>query len=380
MRNPFEYGGVVTADAFCNREKELADILRAIENCEKLFIYSERRFGKTSLVLLALQRLSERRYVRAYVDLLPTDTEISFVTATAKAIAESMSTKVGKLLETASTLFGRLRPALTTDEEGKPTITFGIGPSDRPTLELDEVLRVPARVASQGKRKVVVVFDEIQQIMEYDTDIVERRLRSVVQRHTDVSYIFLGSRKHLIQKMFLDKSRPLYRTAGHYPLGPIGEEHWLPFIQRKFLDAGKHISDSAVRDLCRMTEGHPFYTQHLCHQLWDLCEGKAAVSNELIDLAVRTLLQRESSAYVILWDSLTVNQRRLLKGLACEPTDVQPFAAEFLRRYGLRSPSTAQRAVKTLLQRDIIDRENGSLVITDRFFRIWIRKIEQITA
>jgi hypothetical protein len=40
MRNPFEYGGVVSGGAFCDREKELADLLRAIENAQKLFVFS----------------------------------------------------------------------------------------------------------------------------------------------------------------------------------------------------------------------------------------------------------------------------------------------------------------------------------------------------
>ena len=30
MRNPFEYGGVVSGDAFCTRKQELADLRRAI--------------------------------------------------------------------------------------------------------------------------------------------------------------------------------------------------------------------------------------------------------------------------------------------------------------------------------------------------------------
>jgi hypothetical protein len=32
MRNPFEYGGVVSGEAFCNREKETRDLVRAMEN------------------------------------------------------------------------------------------------------------------------------------------------------------------------------------------------------------------------------------------------------------------------------------------------------------------------------------------------------------
>ena len=54
MKNPFQYGDAVGGDAFCNRRKEVGDLLRAMENGEKLFVYSERRFGKTSLVRFAL--------------------------------------------------------------------------------------------------------------------------------------------------------------------------------------------------------------------------------------------------------------------------------------------------------------------------------------
>ena len=68
MRNPFRYGGIVLGDAFCNRQQEQADLRRAIENGEKLFVYSERRLGKTSLVQAVLDQLP-RSYAAAYVDL-----------------------------------------------------------------------------------------------------------------------------------------------------------------------------------------------------------------------------------------------------------------------------------------------------------------------
>jgi hypothetical protein len=35
VTNPFEYGGVVSGDAFCNRQQELADLRRAMQNAEK---------------------------------------------------------------------------------------------------------------------------------------------------------------------------------------------------------------------------------------------------------------------------------------------------------------------------------------------------------
>ena len=91
MQNPFKYGGVVSQDSFCNREQERSDLLRAIENSEKLFVYSERRLGKTSLIRLVQESLPEAQYLTAYADLWPTDSSVSFATTMAKAISEFTS-------------------------------------------------------------------------------------------------------------------------------------------------------------------------------------------------------------------------------------------------------------------------------------------------
>ncbi len=374
--NPFEYGGVVAGNAFCDRVKEKADLVRAIRNREKLFLFSERRFGKTSLVKTVLAGFSRRTAVCAYVDLWPTDNEATFVTALAKAITHSMSSSVGKLLETGKTLFSNLAPSVTIDEGGKPEVSFGVSKHTRLAPALDEVLETPARIAAKHDRNVVIVFDEFQQVLDYGNDRVEKKLRSVVQNHREVAYLFLGSRKHLIQKMFMDRSRPLYRAGGHYPLGPIADEHWIPFISERFTAAGKKIRPELIQAVCAQTQGHPFYTQHLCHALWELCEPGGAVTEELVKDAVRLLLQRENYAYSTLWESLAINQRKFLKGIAGEDTAVKPFAGEFVRRSGLGSASNAQRAVDALLDRDVIDRENGSFLITDRFFRLWIQRVQ----
>jgi hypothetical protein len=46
MKNPFEYGGVVSGHAFCNRDAESADLLKAVGNNETLFVFSELRWVK----------------------------------------------------------------------------------------------------------------------------------------------------------------------------------------------------------------------------------------------------------------------------------------------------------------------------------------------
>jgi hypothetical protein len=375
--NPFQYGNVVAGDAFCNRRSELHDLRRAVENGERLFVYSERRLGKTSLVKAVLNSIPTKQFIGVYVDLWPTDSETSFASSAARAISQAVCSTSSKMLDTAKLLFTRLVPSITLDQQGQPSLSFGAATPRKLELELEEVLRAPAIIAAREKRRIAVVFDEIQRIQDYESDLVERKLRSVIQHQADVCYLFLGSRKHLIQQMFLDKSRPLYRSAGHYPLGPIAAEHWLDFIGKRFLDASKRIEHDQILAICDLTEGHLFYTQHLCHVLWEQTPAQRTVTDDSIQDAVRTVLEREGFAYTTLWESLTGHQRRFLTGLALEPVGVKPFSSAFTRRYSLRSASNGQRASQTLVQKDLIDPENGSFVIVDRFLRLWIQRMHR---
>ena len=92
--------------------------------------------------------------------------------------------------------------------------------------------------------------------------------------------------------------------------------------------------------------------------------------------AVKVLLDRESYAYTTLWESLTLSQKRFLKGLAAEAVGVKVFGGEFVSCHRLSSASNAQRAVQALMAKDVIDRDNGSFLITDRFFRLWIQSAQ----
>ncbi len=374
MTNPFQYGGIVTEDAFCNREKETRDLLRAAQNGERLLVYAERRMGKTSLVRRVLNALPRAEYLTVYIDLWATSGTDSFVEAVAKAVTEAGAGPADKMLKTATELFRHLVPSLTVDESGQPSIQFGARAAAPPVPHLEEALDAPHRLAQKSGRRVVVVYDEIQRIAEYGDDLVERVLRSRVQMHGDVSYFFLGSRKHLVRRMFMEEGRPFYQSSGHYPIGMIGAAHWLPFIRERFLAADKNIEDALVLALCEHTEGHPYYTQHLAHDLWELSPGGEQVTPERLQEAENLLLQRLTYAYSVLWESLTSNQQQLLRTLAQARPGLKPTSAEAVRQHGLAG-SSVHRAAEGLFEKDLIDRDGDAYVVSDRFFRLWIARL-----
>jgi uncharacterized protein len=378
MNNPFEYGVTVTDGSFCNRTKESTDLVHTIDNSMRAFLYSERMMGKTSLVLRVLKNLNPARYISAYIDLWPTDDEASFVTAAAKSISQAMGTTASDVIVAAKRFFSQMAPSVTLGDDLLPRVSFDYHPTlEQAKKNLEEVLAVPQRIAGESGKKVVVVFDELQRILEYGDDHVERLLRSIVQRQNNVAYIFLGSQKHLLQDMFLNRKRPLYSAADHFPIGPIEVKHWRPFIGGKFSASGKKIGAHVIDRICELTQGHPFYTQHLCHALWERCAPGEEVAEEDIAQGVQVVLAREASSYSALWESFTINQRRFLRGLALEDVPVLPYSAAFVQKYGLGQASAVQRLSTALMGRDVVDRDARTFLISDRFFRLWIRGREE---
>lgn len=108
---------------------------------------------------------------------------------------------------------------------------------------------------------------------------------------------------------------------------------------------------------------------------WEITPAGEAVLQEKLREAADVLLRREEVAYATLWETYSRSQQRLLRGMAEEGADAQPFSARLVRAHGLGATSSVQRSVEVLPKRDVIDREGGSLLITDRFFRLWIERL-----
>ena len=64
----------------------------------------------------------------------------------------------------------------------------------------------------------------------------------------------------------------------------------------------RRIGVPEIHAIVEITQGHPFYTQHLCHVLWDMSSEKTPISDDLVQVSLDMVLQREQYAYAVLWD------------------------------------------------------------------------------
>ena len=109
--NPFAFGALALDAAFADRERELAELTRDMRNGQDVLLVAPRRYGKSSLVLRAIEAVVAEDMLVAYCDLMRTPTKERFAGALAKTIVDDLDSPVGQVLDRAAALFRGLRSA-----------------------------------------------------------------------------------------------------------------------------------------------------------------------------------------------------------------------------------------------------------------------------
>lgn len=377
--NPFVFGTIVGDQYFADRKDELAELVSDLASRTNIILFSPRRYGKTSLIFKVMRELEKKKIICAYVDLYPATSKEKFADIFASAIAKAKAGKLDEIVQVIRDLIPPVklvvRPEGTSEVQGGVELELSKAKGDVDSM-LTKLYDLPEKVAKKKKKKLVVVFDEFQEITKLDGTEIEKNLRSKIQNHKSVSYVFMGSQRHLIDQIFSDKNKALFRIGKSFNLNKIPEKEFAVFIRDKFKKTGIKISDDATKKILEISESHPYYTQQLCHEVWNLCKSRKAnqVTEQIIYDATEQVLKNQNYAYTSLWDSVRGKQRTLLLAMA-DSDDREIYSSEFRARYSLGASSSVAKAVKTLEEKGLLEKEGDDYVISDAFFKEWLRRL-----
>jgi AAA+ ATPase superfamily predicted ATPase len=306
------------------------------------------------------------------VDLYPAINKGKFIEIYAGAISAGIPGGVRQVVKKIKEYLPRIIPKVVMDDHSFH-LEFEFDRTGSISPNINDLLCAVDKEAGRQNKSAVIVFDEFQEITNFDDDEIERKMRSVFQNHRNVSYIFMGSKTHLMRDIFNNPNRPFYKSGKHFPLGRIDHEELSLFAKKKFSDQDIVIDNNELKSILNNTECHPYYFQMLCNVLWELCMDSMVITDSDIGKALDILISRESSAYIAMWEELTIKQKNLMVALAKEESP-EVFSKKFLETYGLGPSSSIQKALKKLLKKELIQQENGSYMVYDLFFKKWITR------
>jgi hypothetical protein len=372
MPNPFKYGTIVTGEDFADRREELQLLTRELTSGQNILLYSPRRYGKSSLMMMVLKELQKQNIITALVDLYGCLSLSDFIgKLVEKTVVPAYST-VDTMMNFLKSALSGFVPEVTVNPDGSVKLSYRKEAARIDERDLSEVLDASEKLAKAKNKRLVVVFDEFQEISNLDGPRIEHLMRTVFQHHRLVTYVFMGSKRHLLEQMFNGANRPFYKFAKSLALGKISPKEFASFIKAKFEKTKISIDSSIVNSILRFTEGHPHFTQELCHEMWNLSCDKGEVEEQDIEKAKTNILRMQNDFFLRTWDKMTIPQRKLVAAIGGEHEVSAIYSNSFIEKYGLISSSSVLRSVNQLTNEVTIEKTNGKYSLPDIFFREWV--------
>ena len=369
MTNPFVTKGYAGPEYFCDRVKETEDLVKLLTNDNNMALISPRRLGKTDLIYHVFNQPEiKKHYYTFVIDVYATNSLGDFVDVFGKAILEELKPFGRKSWERFVSAMKSLQQQISFDINGNPVWGIGLGNNSVPSTTLDEIFNY-LRTAD---KPCLVAIDEFQQITQYADKNVEAALRTHIQRCPNATFLFSGSKRHMMSEIFLSPSRPFYQSVITMGLAPISEEVYIEFAKRLFQKGGKTLDEAVVHEVYTRFSGVTSCLQRVMNVLFLNTERNEQCTVEMVDRAVDYLLDLYSEHYEMLFRQMSERQRLVFSAIAKEGRAQNITGGAFIKKYQLWSASSVMSAAKALLDKDFITQDGDAYFVYDHFFALWL--------
>ncbi len=365
--NPFKYGQIVSDVNYCPRPQLEKVIKGHLISGQNIFVEGERRVGKSSLIVNTASLMKGHRLV--YIDINQIKTINDLISRITNALI-SMEKQAGffeKVLKTVS----HLRPSLSVDSlSGGPSISF----YSNETLPPESIENLLDFIYTEHQnRKNIVILDEFQEILNLNaSNKVIAMMRSRIQFHSDMAYIFSGSVRTDMDSIFHDPDSPFFKSAIKLEVGLLSRKEFSTYITDRFETGNRALSNKVIEKIFLESGERPGDVQELCNALWSITEDDASLTDGNVADALHVIFSREKEFFEYSVSGLTSNQLRCLVGVArLGGKSVQ--SGDFLRFTGILHASSIKKAISRLVDLKIFYYHKKEYSFNSPFFKAWLR-------
>lgn len=339
--NPYVTGAPLRAESplFVGRRREQTFLHAALTKTAEtpvVLLTGPKRMGKTSL-LFQLPRLLGHAFAPVYLDVQGIGYEIglsNLLLDIAVEIVHGLGRDVGLSPPTPGTLNGN----------GNSFFTQAFLPQVRAAL---------------GNRRLVLVFDEFEELGQRVAagavgEDVFSYLRHLMQHEPQLAWVFAGTQR------LADLAAPywlwLFSGAVHSRVGLLDADDARCLIQEPVAGLLTY-DDLAIDKILRLTAGHPYFTQVLCHALvLDANHARRTlVTVEDVDVAIDKTVEMSEAHLLSLWRELDDVEREVAVLVARLHDHATSFSVEVAAQHrSTQPPERIEGALTDLLGRSVL--------------------------
>lgn len=255
-----------------DRQEEVGDLLESLSSRTKsvnFALIGPRQIGKTTILRQLRKRLEEKGIVAVHLDFgvyryAPIDFSEALIRNLLSEYASQLGS-LGKVVARATSLFSGLkglkhvRPVFEIGTDQPPSLKVHLERAEsNPREGLELAFRYADSLAKDSGRKVVIILDEFQHFVEFDSLPKLRGVldvfRAALDARGDVSYVVSGSRVHFLRDVLGDGRNPLFGRFNIREVGELGEK----YAKELFMKASG-ADEGEAGEAYELVGGHPFY-------------------------------------------------------------------------------------------------------------------------
>jgi hypothetical protein len=358
-------GKPVTGSELIGRENEISQILQTLKAGQSIAIIAPRRFGKTSIMLEVLQRLSKNGYFTGNIDIF-----------TIPNIGQLALEITGQVLKNRKLdeAFNKLRTNLTEilknvkfrNEIQDAEFILSFGKTEKNEWDqLNNSLSYIESFSVKHHKECCFAFDEFGDINKLDGNEIVKLFRGIIQKQSRSVYIFTGSYESVMDQLFVNNNSPFYRMVKIIEPGFINFDALKVFFKKKFRELEIPVVNDHILRGIQFTKGHPYYIRLFIQEYYfQYFEDKKFLNP---DNVFRNMLITEKSYLEKLWDDISSKKETKYLIIRLIETSGKPYTKT------QNSTINISRAIKELNGKGIISSDDSGYFITDPLLEMYIR-------
>ncbi len=369
--NPFLYQYSCHGKNFCFRHDELNKLDTFINTNSNVLLYSKRKYGKTSLIKEYFSnKINQDKYLTFYIDLFDITNFADLTKNIYRQVARHMPYDYKIVVKKLKEFFHLVNYTAFIKANGE--IEFDPILTSYNIEELfTDIYKGLNKLSIQSGKKIVIAFDEFHHITLLKEIKIESILKRYMQEYPQITYIFTGLKRHLLNEIFFKKKSPLYDIAHMLEIKPIPKEILYEFIDKKF--EGR-LNFELFESIYDMTEGELKLIQELCYHLHNQTNtnNMADITQDDLDFVCQLIIESKSEYFKLLLNQLSLPQKVALKAVIISQGK-ELYTKENLFKLHT-TKSSLNTAIRHLYKNEIIDKEDNKYYISNKCFELWCTK------
>jgi len=358
----FKTGSPVKGQQFIDRKKHIPALQTYLNNGQHTMIKAPRRFGKTSLVKHVLEHLGGYSYIYTDIRRATTLEQLAYSILDSAYALTGIEDFIYRAKNRAIDLFKSIQK---TKIESIGELTLQMTEKHVNELELlMHALDVVDKIAYRKGVNIVFVMDEFQDVVNLGDKSVLDKMRSVMQHHENVTYVFLGSIESMMTRIFENKASPFFHFSRVMHLKGLDVDEVFEYC-KSYFEWHKHkVIDGDLIILLEYLEGHPDYSAQTLQRIYYAVLEDSNLSIDK-DLCIQSLAETfmENKAYL----EELVSKAKLKK---------HHYEVLYATANGLEVGLSSAILYKTRISLEdmglLKNEERGQYVIVDVFLKIYL--------